>query len=131
MEHVEIAHARREPPRVIPEPSGQAISELHARTPSNQRQPAPPLVHPRTQLHRLDPPSRYARQRLHQHVADEIHAGPPLFEIVTDDANAKGCHELTRHSNHTCVASRGPSHENGLATTRSSTNCRRRRSRRT
>ena len=87
--------ARREPARIVPQPPvSRSASCMRALCPtaaagSTAESSAAAAARPR-------PCRRRPRQRLHQHVADEIHAVPAFFAIVADDADAKGCHWLVR-----------------------------------
>ena len=112
---------------IVPEPPGQAIAEPRASAAPHERQTAPAPDHGRAKACGFDLSCGDRREMLEQHVGNQIHAVPFLFAEIADDADAQRFHRR-RRTNQACVARRGPSQVNGLASTRSTSNCRARRS---
>ena len=131
---VEVAALRPKPARIVPEPSRQPVAELRAAAAADNRQPRPSPNHRRTQPRRDDvaagdrrQQSRAACRRRDPCCASLLRAGRRRRRRARRSSTA-GAPSRRRQINHTCVARPGPSHENGLATTRVTSNCWLRRS---
>ena len=94
VKQIEAAGKAGHEPRVVPEPVRDPIGAPHPRVrpaPGNRAGPPP---HRRADEGRRDRRGMLALQPVEEHVGDEVHARPPLFEVVSDDRDAQGFHRL-------------------------------------
>ena len=92
MKQIEIGGAPCQPPRIIPQPSGEPVAQMRAGASANKRQPAPSAHQWRAQPGRGDRLRCDRRQALDQHVRDQVHAVPSFLAEIADDADANRFH---------------------------------------
>ena len=91
---VERARHLSQRARIVPLPRGNAVEDVGVRH-RRERQPAQSARHGWANQSRLHRVLVRLGQMRHQHVGDQVHARPALFEVVGDDRHAQNAHLAT------------------------------------